>query len=217
MKIGIIGSGQVGRTLATSLLKENHEIKLGTRDITNPAVINWMAHPDNQGGTVGTFREAAEFGESIVIAVKGSKATDAIELAGPENFSGKVVMDVTNPIADIPPVNGVISFFTGPNESLMEIIQNRIPEAFVVKAFNSIGSQYMYKPEFGDGGPTMFICGNHDEAKSVVNDILVSFGWEVEDMGKAEAARAIEPLCILWCIPGFIRNQWSHAFRLLKG
>lgn len=216
MQIGVIGSGQVGRTLATSLLKEKHEVKLGTRDITNPAVIAWMAHPDNQGATVGTFKEAAQFGEALVLAVKGSKVTDALDLAGFENFTGKVVMDVTNPIADVPPVNGVISFFTGPNESLMEIIQTRIPDAYVVKALNSIGSQHMYHPAFDDGPPTMFICGNDETAKTVVNDILVSFGWEVEDMGKAEAARAIEPLCILWCIRGFIRNQWNHAFKLLK-
>jgi predicted dinucleotide-binding enzyme len=216
MKIGVIGSGQVGRTLATALLKEGHEIKLGTRNVSNPAVISWRAAPENQSATVGDFREVAEFGEAIVIAVKGSKATEAIDLAIPVNFTGKVVIDVTNPISDNPPVNGVLSFFTNSNESLMEIIQSRIPEARVVKAFNSIGSDFMYKPAFSDGPPTMFICGNDDDAKTVVNDILVSFGWEVEDMGKMEAARAIEPLCILWCIPGFLRNSWSHAFKLMK-
>lgn len=216
MKIGVIGSGQVGRTLATALLKEGHEIKLGTRDVTNPAVITWRAHPDNQGATVGTFREVAEFGESIVLAVKGNKATEALDLAGLENFIGKVVIDVTNPIADAPPVNGVISFFTNTNESLMEIIQARIPEARVVKAFNSVGSHLMYKPAFTDGWPTMFICGNDDDAKTVVTDILTSFSWDTEDMGKMEAARAIEPLCILWCIPGFLRENWTHAFKLMK-
>ncbi len=216
MKIGIIGSGQVGRTLATALLKEGHEVKLGTRDVSNPAVISWRAAPENQNGTVGYFNEAAEFGEAFVLAVKGSKATEALEIAGLGNFAGKVVIDVTNPIADAPPLNGVLSFFTNTNESLMELIQGRIPEAKVVKAFNSVGSDHMYKPAFNDGPPTMFICGNDDEAKIVVNDILVSFGWEVEDMGKMESARAIESLCILWCIPGFLRNSWSHAFKLMK-
>lgn len=216
MKIGVIGSGQVGRTLATALLKENHEIMLGTRDVSNPAVISWRAHPDNQNGLVGTFGEAAAFGEAIVVAVKGTKAIDALELAGLGNFSGKVVIDVTNPIADAPPVNGVLSFFTNTNESLMELIQGRIPDARVVKAFNSVGSDFMYKPAFSDGWPSMFICGNDDEAKEVVKDILTSFGWDTEDMGKAEAARAIEPLCILWCIPGFLRNDWFHAFRVMR-
>lgn len=216
MKIGVIGSGQVGRTLATALLKENHEIMLGTRDVSNPAVISWRAHPDNQNALVGTFGEAAAYGEAIVVAVKGTKATDAMDIAGLGNFSGKVVIDVTNPIADTPPVNGVLSFFTNTNESLMELIQARIPDARVVKAFNSVGSDFMYKPAFSDGWPSMFICGNDDEAKEVVKDILTSFGWDTEDMGKAEAARAIEPLCILWCIPGFLRNDWFHAFRVMR-
>lgn len=216
MKIGVIGSGQVGRTLATALLKENHEIMLGTRDVSNPAVISWRADPDNQNGLVGTFGETAAFGEAIVVAVKGTKAIDALELAGLGNFSSKVVIDVTNPIADAPPVNGVLSFFTNTNESLMELIQGRIPDARVVKAFNSVGSDFMYKPAFSDGWPSMFICGNDDEAKEIVKNILTSFGWDTEDMGKAEAARAIEPLCILWCIPGFLRNDWFHAFRVMR-
>ncbi len=216
MKIGVIGSGQVGRTLATSLLKEGHEIKLGTRDLSNPAVISWRSAPENQNATVGFFNEAAEFGEAIVLAVKGSKAVEALEIAGLENFTGKVVIDVTNPIADLPPVNGVLSFFTNTNESLMETIQGKIHTAKVVKAFNSVGSDLMYKPAFSDGWPTMFICGNDDASKEVVKDILTSFGWDAEDMGKMEAARAIEPLCILWCIPGFLRNEWSHAFKLAR-
>lgn len=216
MKIGVIGSGQVGRTLATALLKEGHEIKLGTRDITNPAVIAWMAAPENQGATVGNFQETALFGESVVLAVKGNKATAALDLAGQQHFTGKLVIDVTNPIAETPPINGVISFFTHPNESLMEIIQNTIPEARVVKAFNSVGSHLMYKPAFDDGWPTMFICGNDEDAKIMTRDILSSFGWETEDMGKMEAARAIEPLCILWCIPGFLRNDWNHAFHMKR-
>ncbi len=216
MKIGVIGSGQVGRTLATSLLKEGHEIKLGTRDLSNPAVISWRSAPENQNATVGFFNEAAEFGEAIVLAVKGSKAVEALEIAGLENFTGKVVIDVTNPIADLPPVNGVLSFFTNTNESLMETIQGKIHTAKVVKAFNSVGSDLMYKPAFSDGWPTMFICGNDDASKEVVKDILTSFGWDAEDMGKMEAARAIEPLCILWCIPGFLRNEWRHAFKLAR-
>lgn len=217
MKIGVLGSGEVGRTLATALLKENHEIKLGTRDISNPAVISWMAKPENQGASVGTFSEAAEFGESIVLAVKGSKALEAIGIAGSGNFSGKVVVDVTNPIADTPLVNGsIISFFTNANESLAELIQNNIPDAKVVKAFNSVGSHLMYQPAFNDGWPTMFICGNDKNAKEEVIATFNGFGWDFEDMGKIEAARAIEPLCVLWCILGFISQNWNYAFHLKR-
>lgn len=215
MKIGVIGSGQVGRTLATAFLKEGHEVKLGTGDVSNPALITWRAHPDNQSATIGSFSDTAEYGEVIVLAVKGNKVMDVLNSAGYENFTGKVVIDVNNPIADTPPLNGVLSFYTNPNESLMEMIQSRIPNAKVVKAFNSVGSHLMYKPAFAEGKPTMFICGNDIEAKKVVTDVLSSFGWETKDMGKVESARAIEPLCILWCIPGFLENNWQHAFKLM--
>lgn len=127
-----------------------------------------------------------------------------------------MVIDTTNPITAAAPANGVIHFFTSLEESLMEKIQKQIPDAKVVKAFNSIGNALMYKPNFPEGKPSMFICGNDEGAKKIVTDILSVFGFDTEDMGKIEAARAIEPLCILWCIPGFIHNTWTHAFRLLK-
>ena len=113
-------------------------------------------------------------------------------------------------------MNGVLKFFTGPNESLMEKIQALLPGSHVVKAFSCIGNPYMINPQFPGGPPTMFICGNSESAKQTVKDILTQFGWETADMGKAEAARAIEPLCMLWCIPGFSSNNWGHAFKLLK-
>ena len=150
------------------------------------------------------------------MATGGSVTEEAIKLAGIKNFNNKVVIDATNPIAAAPPVNGVLQFFTGPNESLMERIQTLLPEAKLVKAFSCVGNGLMYKPQLKDGIPTMFIAGNDDEAKKKVTHILTSFGWESEDMGKAEAARAIEPLCILWCIPGLLKNQWGHAFKLLR-
>ena len=106
-------------------------------------------------------------------------------------------------LQQLPPDNGVLKYFTTLEESLMERIQQLLPDAKFVKAFNSVGNAFMYKPNFPGGIPTMFICGNDDHAKKIVTDILTAFGWETEDMGKAEAARAIEPLCILWCIPGF--------------
>lgn len=160
--------------------------------------------------------ETAQFGDLLVLATGGLVTEDAIKLAGTNNFSGKIIIDATNPIVAAPPINGVLQFFTGPNESLMEKIQLLLPEAKLVKAFSCVGNAFMYLPKFTGGTPTMFICGNDDSAKKIVTDILTSFGWETENMGKVEAARAIEPLCILWCIPGIIRNQWNHAFKLLK-
>jgi len=214
MKVEIIGSGNVGRVLATGFLKEDHEVMLGTRNISKEDVVKWKK--ENTNGLLGSFQETAQFGEVIVLAVSGLVVDDAINLAGKEHFSNKVIIDTTNPIAAVPPGNGVIRYFTTLEESLMEKIQKILPDAKVVKAFSCVGNAFMYKPDFKGNIPTMFICGNDDPAKKAVTDILTSFGWETEDMGKVEAARAIEPLCILWCIPGFIRNQWTHAFKLLK-
>ena len=166
--------------------------------------------------SIGTFAEAASFGDLVVLAVKGSAAESALDQAGASSFGGKTVIDATNPISDDPPENGVIRYFTGPNDSLMERLQKRFPTAKLVKAFSSVGNAFFVNPDFGGTKPTMFICGNDPAAKEQTKGILDTFGWETEDMGKVEAARAIEPLCILWCIPGFLNNQWSHAFKLLK-
>ena len=214
MKVGILGSGVVGRVLASAFLKEGYDVMLGTRTITKEEVIKWKN--ENPSGLLGSFQDTAQFGEIIVLAVGGLVAEDAISLAGKEHFIDKIVIDATNPIAAVPPVNGVLKYFTTLEESLMERIQQLLPNAKVVKAFNSVGNAFMYKPDFPGGTPTMFICGNDETAKQKVTEILTVFGWETEDMGKVEAARVIEPLCILWCIPGFIRNQWTHAFKLLK-
>ena len=214
MKVGIIGSGNVGRVLATGFLNEGNEVMLGTRNTSKEDVVKWKK--ENTNGLLGSFQETAQFGEIIVLAVSGLVVEDAINLAGKEHLSNKVIIDTTNPIAAVPPENGVIRYFTTLEESLMEKIQKIVPDAKVVKAFSCVGNAFMYKPNFNGSIPTMFICGNDDAAKKTVTDILTSFGWETEDMGKVEAARAIEPLCILWCIPGFIRNQWTHAFKLLK-
>jgi 8-hydroxy-5-deazaflavin:NADPH oxidoreductase len=214
MKIGIIGSGVVGQVLAKAFLSEGHEVTIGTRNIVKEEVVKFKN--ENPKIHIGTFEETASFGDLIVLAVHGGAAEDVINLSGKNNFTNKVVIDATNPIAAAPPVNGVLQFFTNINESLMEKIQQQIPEAKLVKAFNSVGNSLMYKPHFAGGKPSMFICGNDDEAKKTVTEILTSFGWETEDMGKVESARAIEPLCMLWCIPGLLRNQWSHAFKLLK-
>ena len=212
MKVGILGSGVVGQALAQGFIKHGHEVTVGTRDEAKLA--DFVAA--NAGATVGSFAQAASAGQLVVLAVKGTAAANAIREAGPENMAGKPVIDATNPIADAPPDNGVLKFFTDLDKSLMEQLQDEFPDIHFVKAFNSVGSALMVDPQFKDGKPTMFICGNDDAAKKVVSGILEQFGWESEDMGAAAAARAIEPLCILWCIPGFQKNEWTHAFKLLR-
>ena len=211
MKIGIIGSGDVAKSLAEGFLKHGHEVKLGTRA---PDKLSDWAKENSKAG-IASPADTAKFGEVVVLAVKGTAAVEALRGAGAANLTGKTVIDACNPIADEPPNNGVLKFFTNHDESLMEKLQKEFKSARFVKAFNSVGSGSMVNPQFKGGKPTMFICGNDDEAKKTVGKILDQFGWEVADMGKAEAARAIEPLCMLWCIPGFLRNEWTHAFKLL--
>ena len=211
-KVGIIGSGDVGKTLAKGFLKHGYQVAIGS-DHTEKLAEFKRENPQIE---TATFEQAAQSGDIVVLCVKGTSAEGIIEKVK-RHLSGKTVIDTTNPIADAPPQNGVLKFFTSLDESLMERLQKIAPDAQFVKALNSIGSGSMINPNFGDNTkPTMFICGNNEDAKKKVNEILEKFGFEIEDMGKAESARAIEPLCILWCIPGFLRNEWTHAFKLLK-
>jgi predicted dinucleotide-binding enzyme len=212
MKVGILGSGDVGKSLASGFLRHGHEVAVGTRDPEQLA--DWAKK--NRAAKTGSFADAASFGELLVLCVKGTAASAALRAAKAENLKGKTVIDATNPIADAPPVNGVLRFFTTHEQSSMEQLQKEFPAARFVKAFNSVGNNLMVNPELPGGPPTMFICGNDDAAKATVKKVLDQFGWDIADMGKAEAARAIEPLCMLWCIPGFVRNEWGHAFKLLK-
>lgn len=212
MNIGVLGSGIVAQTLASGFLKHGHTVRIGTRDPSK--LSEWAAQ--NTAGTVGSFEEAAASGETLILAVKGSAASEALKLAGTANLAGKAILDATNPIADAPPENAVLRFFTTLDDSLMERLQKEFPDAHFVKAFNSVGSAQMVDPAYAEGRPTMFICGNDAGAKQTATALLDQFGWESADMGTAEAARAIEPLCILWCIPGFLRNEWTHAFKLLR-
>lgn len=212
MKIGVLGSGIVAQTLAAGFLKHGHEVMVGTRDKAKLA--DWgRANPKARLGSSG---EAAAFAELVVLAVKGLASAEALRAAGSGNLSGKIVIDATNPIADAPPTNGVLKFFTNLDESLMERLQKEFPSARFVKAFSSVGNGQFVNPQFPGTRPTMFICGNDDAAKKTVSQILDQFGWDSADMGKVEAARAVEPLCMLWCIPGFLRNEWPHAFKLLR-
>lgn len=214
MKIGIIGTGPVGRVLGNAFLREGYEVMLGSRNIEKPEVVKWRS--ENPSGQIGTFEQTAVFADLIVLCTSGKVASNAIELAGKNNFSNKIIIDTTNPIDGNPPIDGVLSYFTDAGESLMEGLQNILPAAKFVKAFNSVGNNVMYKPDYSGITPSMFICGNDEAAKKTVSNILHQFGWEVEDMGTAKAAAVVESLCILWCIPGFLANSWNHAFKLLK-
>ena len=209
-RFGVLGSGVVAQMLANGLKRHRYDVRIGSRE---PAKL--AAFHEQTGIATGTFAEVAKAADVIVLAVKGLAAAEALQLAGAGSLAGKVVIDATNPIADAAPVDGVLQFFTGPNDSLMERLQQQFPSARFVKAFNSIGNAVMVNPTLRGGPPTMFYCGNDADAKRIVADLLVRFGWEPVDMGTATAARAIEPLCQLWCIPGFREQRWTHAFKLI--
>lgn len=214
MKIGILGSGVVGHTLGAGFVRYGHTVKMGSRTAQSPEAHAWVAQ--TPGTSAGTFADAAQFGEIAVLAVQGRIADKVVELAGPDNLAGKPLIDATNPLAEGPPVDGVLPYFTGPNESLAEKIQSLAPRAHVVKAFNSVGSGEMINPQFAQGPPTMFFCGNDAGAKARVSEIIRQLGWEPFDCGTIRAARALEPLCMLWCLPGFREQHWTHAFKLLR-
>ena len=164
----------------------------------------------------GTFADVGRWSEALVLAVAGTGAEQALAQVGREGLSGKLVIDTTNPIAGEPPEGGVLKCFTAANTSLMEQLQRTYPEAKFVKAFSCVGAARMVDPDFHGTRPTMFFCGDDAGAKATVARILDQFGWDTEDMGGAVGARAIEPLAVLWCIPGFLRDSWTHAFHLLR-
>lgn len=212
MKIGILGSGDVAKALGAGFLKHGHEVMLGTG--TPAKLADWSAeHP---GVRIGRFADAAGFADIAVLAVKGTAAIAALSSAGAERLAGKAVIDTTNPIADAAPVDGVFQYFTERNDSLLEQLQREFASVRFVKAFNSVGAAFMVDPAFAGGPGTMFICGNDEAAKRDVAAIVRDVGWEAADMGSAVAARAIEPLCQLWCIPGLLHGQWAHGFKVLK-
>jgi predicted dinucleotide-binding enzyme len=209
--VGILGSGDVGQSLAKGFITDGYSVMVGSRTGKKAQAVDEELDMDVP---TGTFREVAEWGDLIILAVKGSAAEGVVsELA--DALTGKTVIDVTNPIADGEPEKGVLPFFTSLNESLAERIQAAAPGALVVKAWNTVGHRFMIDPEFASV-PTMPICGNDEGARKEVAEVVESFGWQVEDMGELAAARAIEPLTMLLCIPGFLRGEWNHAFKLLK-
>lgn len=211
MKIGILGSGNVAKVLGNGLLEKGHQVKLGSR---TPEKLNEWLEKAKNNASIGTFSEVAEFGEVIFLCTLGNAVQDAITLSGIEKFSNKVIIDVTNPLdfsQGVPP-----KFTATVGNSLGEEIQRLIPEAHVVKAFNTISVNIMVNPKLEEGTPTLLISGNNSEAKKTVTTIAEDFGWEVEDLGGIEQAFLIEAQAMLWISYGFKNNHWTHAFKLLK-
>ena len=210
VKVGVLGSGDVGRVLAAGFAALGHEVKIGSRD---PEKLREWASASSRTST-GTFAEAAQFGDILVLALLGIGTADAIRLAGIESFDGKVVIDATNPLdfsKGAPP-----TLFVGTTDSLGEQIQRLIPKARVVKAFNTVGNAHMINPQFPGGPPDMFICGNDAEAKKIVTQICEHFGWGVIDLGGIEASRYTEPMCMTWVLHGIRSGSWNHAFKMLR-
>ncbi len=213
MRIGILGSGGVGQDLGLGFIGLGHEVKMGSRNPAKAEIKAWLAKAGKKA-SAGTFAEAAAFGELAVLAIKWTGTENAISLAGPGNFAGKVVIDVTNPLALKP--NALPWLAVGGDDSASEQVQRWLPKAKVVKAFNSVNHAHMFKPSFPGGPPDMFICGDDDAARGTVAGICREFGWEVVDMGKLEAARLIEPLALIYIRNATQTGNWNCAFKLLK-
>jgi predicted dinucleotide-binding enzyme len=215
MRIGILGSGDVGRKLADSFIENNQLVKIGSRNPNQEKLTEWMAKHDKAKVSSGTFAEAASFGELDLIATLWAGTADAIKMADPKNFAGKIVIDVTNPLdfsKGMPPRLAI-----GHTDSAGETVQRMLPDSKVVKAFNTVGNPHFMHPNFPGGPPTMFICGNNDESKkTVIDDILTKFGWETIDIGGIEGARLLEPLALLWITHYFRTGNGNHAFKLLR-
>ena len=213
MKIGVLGTGDVGRTLAGGFAALGHEVKVGTRD---PASDKAKTLATQLGPKVGvvTFADAATFAEVAVLATLWSGTEGAIRLAGPGHLYGKVVIDATNPLVFTPGAPPALAL--GHTDSGGEQVQRWLPAARVVKAFNIVGNAHMVNPSFPGGPPDMFIAGNDTEAKKVVTEILTAFGWPTIDVGGIEGARLLEPMCILWVGYALASGTWNHAFKLLR-
>jgi len=214
-RIGVLGTGAVGRCLAAGFRSRGHDVMIGSRDPAKPELREWLSG-EGAGIEAGTFAEAAEHGELLVLAVLGEAAEEAITAAGPDNFSGKVVIDTMNPLdfsGGFPPKLSISG-----EDSLGERVQRTLPDAKVVKAFNTIGNPYFVDPAFTGGEPTMLIAGDDEGAKATVRDLLADFGWsDTVDIGGIEGSRELEAICIAWVKIGGARGAWDHGFKLLVG
>jgi 8-hydroxy-5-deazaflavin:NADPH oxidoreductase len=214
MKVGVLGTGDVGRVLGGGFVSRGHEVMIGSRDSGSEKVRSWVAKQGARA-SAGTFAEAAAYGELLVLATKWTGTESALNLAGSENFRGKVLIDATNPLKVEP--NKPPGLALGHTDSGGEQVQRWLPDARVVKAFNIVGNPHMVDPQFPGGPPDMFICGNDADAKKQVTDVCTSFGWPgAIDIGGIDGARELESLCILWVKAGIASSSWNHAFKLLR-
>lgn len=210
MKIGILGSSDVAKSLAHGFLREGHQVKLSSRE---PGKLAAWVEENGKDASAGTFAEAAKFGELIVVAVHGTATDNAIRMAGPENFKGKPVIDATNPLdlsGKLPKLVGGLGTSAG------EKLQQMLRGAFVVKSFNTVGHTLFYKPEFSETTPDMFLCGDNDSAKGQVSAIIKSFGWNPVDVGGIETSHYLEAMCLVWVHTAIRDNQWTQAYKLLR-
>lgn len=213
MNVGILGTGDVGRALGRGFVALGHTVKMGARDARNERALAW-ARETGANASAGSFRDAAAFGELVILATLGIANENALTMAGPENFRGKVVIDVTNPLdfsRGMPPTLAVSG-----NDSGGERVQRLLPDAHVVKAFNTVAHALMFKPDLPGGPPDMFICGNSDDAKGTVGTILEEFGWGVVDLGGIECARYLEAMGMILVLSAVRANNWNLAFKLLR-
>src|SRR5262245_37686446 len=209
IRVGILGSGDVGKALARGFAGVGHQVMIGSR---SPEKLADFAKT-TAGVTNGTFAETAKFGDVLALATLGTATEEAIRLAGAQNFNGKVVIDATNPLdfsAGAPP-----KLFVGHTDSLGERVQRWIPGAKVVKAFNTVGNAFFVNPDFPGGPPDMFIAGNDPEAKRLVAQICTHWGWGVIDLGGIESSRYLEPMCMVWVLHGALSGSWTHAFKMV--
>jgi predicted dinucleotide-binding enzyme len=202
----------VGQTLGRAFLALGHEVKLGARERGHPKAEAWVKTAGDRA-SAGSFADAAGFAELVVLATLGVANESALRLAGLGAFSGKVLVDTTNPL-DFS--GGAPKLAVSGHDSGGEQVQRLLPAARVVKAFNTVGHAHMFRPSFAGGPPDMFVCGNDDAAKATVGALLEEFGWGVVDVGPIASSRYLEPMCLVWVIHGLRTNSWNHAFKLLR-
>lgn len=211
MKVGVLGTGDVGRALGKAFIELGHQVKMGSRTAGNEKAAEWQRQAGDSAST-GTFEETVKWADLVVLATLGAANESVVGMAKADNFAGKVVIDTTNPLDNS---KGMPALAVGFSDSGGEQVQRLLPGARVVKAFNTVGNAHMFKPDFPGGPPDMFICGNDDGAKKDVGKLLEQFGWGVIDLGGIECSRYLEPMCLVWVLHGVRSGAWNHAFKML--
>jgi len=212
MKVGILGTGDVGKAVGRGFLALGHSVLMGARDAANPKAAAWAKESGPQA-SAGTFAQAARSGEVVVLATLGSVTEEILKGVGPEPFKGKLVLDATNPLdfsKGSPRLIGNVGYSGG------ERHQKLLPGAHVVKAFNTVGNAFMFKPDFPGGPPDMFLCGGDEAAKARAAGICRDFGWGIVDVGGLESAHYLEAMCLVWVLSAMKTGAWSQAFRMLR-